>query len=48
MVQPKKTNEDEGDDDNDDYQDDEDEDGINEDEDILDMPPPWSPKIFID
>ena len=49
MVQPKKASEEEGEDEeghDDNY--DEDEEGIGEDEDILDMPPPWSPKIFID
>jgi hypothetical protein len=50
MVQPRDKNEDDGEDDdgNDDHYDEDEEDGINDDEDILDMPPPWSPKLFID
>lgn len=42
-----KVGEDDENGENNDDEEEEDEDGAHKDEDVLDMPPPWSPKLFV-
>lgn len=45
--QEKKKNDGEGDDDHQEEEETDENDGAKKEEDVLDMPPPWSPKLFI-
>lgn len=45
--QEKKKNEGDGDDDHQEEEETDENDGTKKEEDVLDMPPPWSPKLFV-